>query len=165
MPHVTLITGASQGIGAATARLLAQRGHALLIHCAHRADLAQAVAQECLELGAPQAIRQNTRLPWTEQIDQLSTPFQFSPGEALHIPFVAGHHVRNGPEDVSISMSIIFNTDESIRWRDALSFNHVLRKQLRRIGMQPNKVGQSAWRDAVKSSLWHRYVQARGFAE
>lgn len=109
-------------------------------------------------------IRQNTKLPWTEQIDQLSTPFQFSPGEALHIPFVAGHHVRNGPEDVSISMSIIFNTDESMRWRDALSFNHVLRKQLRRVGMQPSKVGQSAWRDAVKSSLWHRYVQARGFA-
>ncbi|OGA84577.1 MAG: transcriptional regulator [Burkholderiales bacterium RIFCSPHIGHO2_01_FULL_63_240] len=110
-------------------------------------------------------IRQNTKLPWTSLIDQLSTAFEFSPGEALHIPFVAGHHVRNGPEDVSISMSIIFNTDESIRWRDALSFNHVLRKQLGRLGMQPAKVGQSAWRDSLKSSLWHRYIKMRGFGE
>lgn len=53
---MTLVTGASQGIGAATARLLAQRGHALLIHFAHRADLAQAVADDCLRLGAPQAV-------------------------------------------------------------------------------------------------------------
>ncbi|MGH6647296.1 cupin-like domain-containing protein [Aquabacterium sp.] len=108
-------------------------------------------------------VREKTKLPWSSRIDEFSTAFQFSPGEALHIPFIAGHHVCNGPEDVSISMSIIFNTDESIRWRNAISFNHVLRKQLNKVSLTPASVGQSAWRDAMKSSMWQRYRQMRGF--
>lgn len=106
--------------------------------------------------------RENTRLPWTPEVDALTTPFEFSPGEALHIPFVAGHHVRNGADDVSISMSIIFNTDESMRWRRALAFNHTARKYLGRVGMTPAPVGATAWRDAAKSGVWRSYLKAKG---
>lgn len=92
----------------------------------------------------------NTRLPWSPEIDALGTRFRFEPGEALHIPFAAGHHVRNGGDDISISMSIIFNTDESMVWRQALAFNHAAR----RLGFTPAPVGQGAWRDRTKSKLW-----------
>lgn len=108
-------------------------------------------------------VREKTKLPWSTQSDDYATAFTFSPGEALHIPFIAGHHVLNGPEDVSISMSIIFNTDESVRWRNAISFNHILRKQLGKVSLSPTSVGHSHWRDAVKSRMWQSYRQMRGF--
>ena len=108
-------------------------------------------------------VREKTKLPWSSQLDEFSTAFEFSPGEALHIPFIAGHHVCNGPEDVSISMSIIFNTEESVRWRNAISFNHILRKQLNKVNLTPNSIGQSDWRDALKSRMWQSYRQWRGF--
>jgi hypothetical protein len=96
----------------------------------------------------------NTRLPWSVETDALSTKFDFRPGEAIHIPFAAGHHVRNGGEDVSISMSIIFNTRQSMAWRGALNFNYRLRRALAKVGMSPKPVGQSDWRDSAKSTMW-----------
>jgi hypothetical protein len=95
----------------------------------------------------------STRLSWSPERDALGKPYAFSPGEAIHIPFAAGHHVLNGDDDVSISMSIIFNTDESLRWRRALAFNHRARKLLGRVGMAPAPVAVHAWRDSVKSGM------------
>ena len=103
----------------------------------------------------------NTRLSWGADIDVLGRKFAFKPGEALHIPFVSGHHVRNGSDDISISMSIIFNTRQSMAWRRALMFNHRYRSVLRRIGMQPSAVGRSVWRDASKAHLWLSAGRAR----
>lgn len=101
----------------------------------------------------------NTRLPWSSAMDEHSTTFDFRPGDALHIPFAAGHHVRNGGEDISISMSIIFNTRQSMAWRGALNFNHRARRVLARVGMAPAPVGVSPARDLAKSLVWSSAVR------
>ncbi len=103
----------------------------------------------------------NTKLPFNAEIDALGTCFDFSPGESLHIPFIAGHHVKNGPDDVSISMSIIFNTEQSMAWRRALRFNFSARKILSRIGMQPHAIGQSVFRDKLKANIWGGLTKIR----
>jgi len=49
---VAIITGAASGVGAATARMLATKGYAVLVNYNRSADLAQSVVQDCLNLGA-----------------------------------------------------------------------------------------------------------------
>lgn len=105
----------------------------------------------------------STQLPWTPEKDGISSRYWFEPGQALHIPFVAGHHVHNGPDDVSISMSIIFNTPQTVDWRDALNFNQRARKVLRRVGMGPGPVGVDPDRDAMKAKLWRTWAGWRGY--
>ncbi|RZL60623.1 MAG: transcriptional regulator [Variovorax sp.] len=95
----------------------------------------------------------NTKLPWKKEHEALATTFAFKPGETIHTPFTAGHHVKNGPDDVSISMSIFFNTPQNIGWREALQFNHRARPLLRRLGMVPVPVGRAAWRDNTKAGV------------
>jgi len=92
-------------------------------------------------------------LPWNPEVDMLARKFSFAPGEALHIPFVAGHYVRNGTEDVSVSMSIIFNTSRTQAQIRALGFNRRLRAPMARLGMSPTPVGQAFWRDSLKSGI------------
>lgn len=99
----------------------------------------------------------NTKLPWSEARDAFGQRFDFQPGEGLHIPFIAGHYVQNGNDDVSISMSIIFNTPESQAQLDALQFNH----KVRGMGWTPSPVGRSSGRDQLKSLLWRARRKVR----
>ncbi len=52
MSKVMLITGASRGIGAETARLAAARGYALCLNYRSRADAAKEIREACVALGA-----------------------------------------------------------------------------------------------------------------
>jgi hypothetical protein len=95
--------------------------------------------------------RAGQRPMWRPEFEALGTQFHFSPGEALHIPFVSGHYVQNGTEDVSISMSIIFNTRATARQIDALMLNYALRRR----GLSPLPIGSSPLRDAAKAAAFH----------
>jgi hypothetical protein len=103
----------------------------------------------------------NTKLPWSPEKDVFAQRFDFRPGNGLHIPFMAGHYVRNGSEDVSISMSIIFNTPRTYGQLNALQFNHQLRGLMRPVGLSPKPVGQTDWRDSAKSNLWRAQMRLR----
>ncbi len=108
---------------------------------------------------------EGVRPPWKPELADRATGFAFAPGEAIHIPFVAGHYVKNGADDVSISMSIIYNSDETARQMRAMRLNHYLRKALRPVGLQPSRVGRSRLRDGAKAALWQaaaRLAKVRG---
>ncbi|MAS10244.1 SDR family oxidoreductase [Salinisphaera sp.] len=55
---VALITGSSSGIGAASARLLAERGYNVVINYSRSAEAAEGVARECEALGAETIVQQ-----------------------------------------------------------------------------------------------------------
>jgi hypothetical protein len=90
------------------------------------------------------------RAVWRPETEPLGTSFHLQPGDALHIPFVAGHHVRNGPE-VSISLSMFFHTDATRSLSQAMALNDHVR---RRVGVPLGAVGCAPWRDAIKAGVW-----------
>ncbi|HCC45881.1 MAG TPA: oxidoreductase, partial [Gammaproteobacteria bacterium] len=48
---VSIVTGSSSGVGAATARMLVQKGSRVVINFSRSVDAAQKVAEECESLG------------------------------------------------------------------------------------------------------------------
>ncbi len=91
------------------------------------------------------------------EAETLGTTFDFAPGQAVHIPFMAGQHVKNGADDVSISLSIIFNTKQTKAFSRAMILNHGLRE----LGLSPQGVGRSSWRDHGKSFVYRAASKVR----
>ncbi|AZZ36013.1 hypothetical protein CIK05_04140 [Bdellovibrio sp. qaytius] len=95
--------------------------------------------------------------PWREELDLFAHKFNFKKGEAIHIPFVSGHYVKNGTDDISISLSFFFHSDETLRWSNAMKFNN----RIRRFGVSPNPVGIKQGLDKIKAKafpLVHRMM-------
>ncbi len=97
--------------------------------------------------GAPQAVA------YKAESEPLGTCFDCKPGDALHIPFVAGHHVVNGPDEVSVTLSVFFNHPRTLRQLNALKYNHRARKLLAPLGLAPLPVGRFDALDAYKAML------------
>ena len=81
---------------------------------------------ESYHLGGPR------ELTWRDELADGGTEFAIAPGEALFVPVMAPHYVRNGP-DSSISLSITWRSDWSYDEAGARCFNAILRKA----GMNP----------------------------
>jgi hypothetical protein len=88
-------------------------------------------------------------LTWREELSQGGREFRIVPGEALFVPVMAPHFVRNGPEP-SISLSITWRSEWSFAEADARAFNGVLR----RAGITPRRTGRWPARNLVKALGW-----------
>jgi len=106
--------------------------------------------------------RSGERPTYDPALEHMATAYSFAPGQALHIPFLAPHHVKNGPDDVSISLSIIFNTDETMRQIGAMRFNDKMRRSLGRFGARPFPAGRNPLIDRAKAFAFQSVSKLRG---
>jgi hypothetical protein len=83
---------------------------------------------ESYHLGGPR------ELHWDESFAQAGQEFAIGPGRAVHVPVMAPHFVRNGP-DSSISLSITWRSEWSYAEAGARCFNALLR----RAGLEPQQ--------------------------
>jgi len=96
-------------------------------------------------------------LTWRDELLAGGTEFPLAPGEALFVPVMAPHFVRNGPEP-SVSLSITWRSDWSFAEADARALNGVLR----RIGLTPARPGRWPARNRLKALGWRIYARTRG---
>ncbi|GAA5060093.1 hypothetical protein GCM10023208_28100 [Erythrobacter westpacificensis] len=85
-------------------------------------------------------------LGWREDFSDYGLTFQLHPGDAIYVPVMAPHYVRNGPEP-SISLSITWRSAWSYEEADARAFNHLLR----RCGLTPASTRRWPRRNTVKA--------------
>jgi mannose-6-phosphate isomerase-like protein (cupin superfamily) len=88
-------------------------------------------------------------LTWRDELIAGGREFALAPGEALYVPVMAPHFVRNGPAP-SISLSITWRSEWSFAEADARAFNGVLR----RAGMSPAPTGRWPSRNLAKAYGW-----------
>ena len=88
-------------------------------------------------------------LVWRDELAVGGSQWPLAPGDALFVPVMAPHHVKNGPEP-SISLSITWRSDWSFAEADARAFNSVLRQ----MGLTPKATGRFPAKNVVKSVAW-----------
>lgn len=86
---------------------------------------------------------------WDEAFASLGARFRLVPGEAIYVPFMAPHHVENGPAP-SISLSITWRSAWSFAEADARAFNAYLRGR----GFDPRPPGRWPARNRAKAIAW-----------
>ena len=91
-------------------------------------------------------------LKWSDDLAVGGSEFVLHPGEAVVVPVMAPHFVRNGPAS-SISLSITWRSDWSFAEADARCWNSLLR----RAGMNPRAPGRWPTSNRAKSLAWRAW--------
>lgn len=65
-------------------------------------------------------------LPWSDDLMDSAFPVEMQPGDAVHVPFMAPHFVKNGPE-VAVSLSVTWSTEWCYNQIEARLMNRMLR--------------------------------------
>jgi quercetin dioxygenase-like cupin family protein len=86
---------------------------------------------------------------WTDELARGGKEWKLKPGEALYVPVMAPHFVRNGPSS-AISLSITWRSEWSFAEADARAFNRVLR----RAGLRPRAPGRWPQDNRMKAAGW-----------
>lgn len=97
-------------------------------------------AHETYHSGGPRELR------WDDAMLPHGTEFALSPGEALFVPVMAPHFVKNGPAP-SVSLSITWRSEWSYRESDARIFNAILRAR----GLTPKAPGRFPQQNYAKA--------------
>jgi hypothetical protein len=98
-------------------------------------------------------------LRWHDSLADGGTPVALAPGQAVFVPVMAPHWVRNGPES-SISLSITWRSAWSFAEADARAFNRLLR----RLGLNPAPPGRWPARNTAKALVWRALRRIPGIA-
>jgi hypothetical protein len=88
-------------------------------------------------------------LRWQDDFAAAGQEFAIGPGEAVFVPVMAPHFVRNGPES-SISLSITWRSDWSFAEADARGLNRVLRAA----GLSPAAPGRWPRTNRTKANAY-----------
>jgi len=113
---------------------------------------------------APDAIHESyhaggaRELTWRDDLLAGGREFPLAPGEAVYVPVMAPHFVRNGPES-SISLSITWRSDWSFAEADARGCNRLLRQ----LGLSPAAPHRWPARNRAKAfayRAWRRIARS-----
>lgn len=97
-------------------------------------------AHETYHSGGPRELK------WDDAMLSHGTEFPLAPGEALFVPVMAPHFVKNGPAP-SVSLSITWRSEWSYRESDARIFNAILRAR----GLTPKAPGRFPHQNYAKA--------------
>ena len=93
---------------------------------------------------------------WNDDYEGRGFKAELTPGEAVHVPLMWPHWVKNGPEP-SISFSITWKSHWIYQEADARGLNHILR----RAGLQPNSPAPFPRSNAGKAYAYRAIRKAR----